>query len=483
MDKRKKNDTVLKMTTQPVGPLIISLAVPTIISMLVTNLYNTADTYFVSQLGTSASGAVGIIFSIMTMIQAVGFTIGMGSGSIVSRLIGGNDVKTASKFTSSAIICSLVLGSLLGMVGIIFQNQLIMRLGATETILPYAKDYAKFILIGTPFMATSFVMNNQLRFQGKAKYGMFGLTTGGILNIALDPLFIFVFDFGIKGAAIATLVSQCTSFTILLSAFLRKKSLTELSIKNISKNLSDYILIIKTGLPSFFRQGMATVAMIFLNLQTKIFGALSPEVIEAANRAGEISETTGELITAADCSIAAMAITNRVFMLLMSIAIGLGQGYQPVCGMNLGAQKYDRVRKAFKFLLKITFLLMSVFAIAVFIFAPEITLFFRKNEAVVLVASLAMRSQAVILPFHAIIFATNMTLQTAGRTRAASFTSVLRQGLFFIPLILILPHFIGLLGIQITQALSDLLTAFVSLPFAVHFFKTLDNEEGIKNEK
>lgn len=458
----KNDETVRKMLTEPVGSLIIKNAVPTICSMMITGIYNTADTFFVSKLGTSASGAVGIIFSIMAIIQAFGFTIGMGSGSIVSRLLGGGKKDSASKFTSTGVFTALFLGILIGGCGLVFQNQIITKLGATPTILPFAKDYARYIFIGIPFIMTSFVMNNQLRWQGKAMFSMVGLLTGGILNIFLDPIFIFGLDLGISGAAIATLLSQCVSFSILLSMFIRKKSVTELSFKNISLKAKDYFNIFKTGFPSFCRQGIGSLSMILLNTQ--------------AGKYGVISAVSGY---EADAAIAAMAISNRLFMLLMSVALGLGQGFQPVCGMNFGAKKYGRVKEGFFFLVKVTTGIMAVLALLVFIFATPIARLFRDDPNVINVAVFAMRAQALILPLHSLIFAANMMLQTTGRPGQATFLSSLRQGLYFIPLIYFLPMFLGLTGIQVSQAISDLLTAITSVPLVISFFRKYKEDEAV----
>ena len=444
--KKNQDEMLLRMTSAPVGGLITRMAIPTIVSMMITAIYNMADTFFVSQLGTSASGAVGINFSIMTIIQALGFTIGMGSGSLTSRALGAKDYEKANRYCSSAIIFTFVTGIVLGATGLIFQKPLVTMLGATPTIQPYAEDYARYILTGVPFMCTTFVMNNQLRFQGKAMLSMVGLTCGGILNIALDPLFIFVFKLGISGAAIATLLSQCVSFSLLLSVFLRKKSVAELSFSHVSFQAKTYARILKNGLPSLFRQGMATFATILLNV--------------AAGRYG-------------DAAVAGMSITNRVFMFLMSIAIGIGQGFQPVCGINFGARRLDRVREAFFFMVKATFSVMTAFGVLFVIFAPQIVAAFRNDPDVISVGSLAMRCQCASLPLHAILFGTNMMLQTTGEAKAATFLSSLRQGLYFIPLILILPHIIGITGVQITQAISDLLTSATSVPFAIGFFRKM----------
>lgn len=471
-DMSSKNpDTISLMTTAPVGPLIIKNAIPTIITMMVTAIYNTADTFFVSQLGTSASGAVGIIFSLMAMIQAGGFMIGMGSGSVTSRALGGQDFARANKYCSTAIFFVFTLGVVFSIFGTIFNRQIVTSLGATPTILPYAMDYARYIIFAAPFMMTAFTMNNQLRFQGKAAFSMIGMVSGGILNMILDPLFIFVFDFGISGAAIATLISQITSFSILLSMFIRRKSTAELSIKYVSRKVKTYIDIITTGMPSFFRQGMASISGVVMNISAAKYGAVM------IGFAGMTSAQT------ADAAVAGMSINNRIFMLLLSVAIGLGQGFQPVCGMNLGAKKYDRVKAANKFLIKVTSIIMAVFGLCVFIFAPEIAKSFRDDPAVIAVATVAMRFQACVLPFHSLIFGTNMLLQVAGVKKSATFLSSMRQGIVFVPMILILPQLVRLfgaepvLGVQMTPAVSDILSALIALPFMLRFFRKLENEK------
>ncbi len=454
------------MLTEPVGPLILKNAVPTIITMMITAIYNTADTFFVSRLGTSASGAVGVIFSLMVLMQACAFTIGMGSGSITSRALGASDFQKANTVCTSAIFTAFFIGVLFAIFGNLFREELVRHLGSTPTILPYALDYARYILFGAPFIITSFAMNNLLRFQGRAAFSMIGMISGGILNMLLDPLFIFVFGLGISGAALATLISQIVSFFILLSMFIRKKSLAELSARHISRSFKTYADIITTGLPSLFRQGMAAISGILLNKQAAFYGAITASLAASS-------------VLAADAAVAGMAITNRVDKLLLAIAIGLGQGFQPVCGINYGAGKTERVKQAYSFLVKLSAIIMSVCALVVFIFAPEIVRFFRNDEAVVAAGALALRAQAAVLPLHSLIFGTNMLLQVAGEKKSASFLSSLRQGLFFVPAIFLLPvlmNFLGfesIRGVQLTQAVCDTLTALCSLPFIVRFFRKL----------
>ena len=437
----------LKMTETPIPNLVSRLAVPTIISMLVSSIYNMADTFFVAKLGTSAAGAVGIVFSLMAVIQAIGFGLGMGSGSNISRLLGQQKNKEADIIASTGFFSAITFGLILTFFGTIFIDFLMKNLGATETILPYAKDYAKYILFGAPVMCASFVMNNILRSEGKAALSMVGITFGGILNIILDPVFIFVFKLGISGAAIATLLSQCISFSLLLSCFIRKKSTTKLHIKNVSKKIGTYLLIIKTGLPSLCRQALASTATIFLNVSASFYG---------------------------DSAVAAMSIVGRIFMFTMSAMIGLGQGFQPVLGYNYGAKKYDRVREAIFFTGKVGTVVMTSFAVIGFIFAEDIMKVFRKEDLeVIVIGAFAIKMQCLALPTHPMIVVSNMTLQIVGKSWQGTFLSAARQGIFFLPLIIIFSQAMGLIGIQITQPVADVLTAICTVPFMILFFKEI----------
>lgn len=453
MDKAGRDEKqYIKMTETPIPKLVSKLAIPTTISMLVTSIYNLADTFFVSQLSTSASGAVGIVFSLMTIIQAVGFTLGMGAGSLLSRRLGEKDKKAADMYASTAFYIALALGAVIMIAGQLFTEQLMIMLGATKTILEYALDYGNYILWAAPVMCASFVMNNILRSEGKAALAMVGLTTGGILNIILDPIFIFNLEMGTAGAALATLISQCISFCILLSVFLFKKCNTSLSPKNVSLRPRTVFDIVQTGLPSLSRQGLASVATVLLN--------------KAANSYG-------------DAAIAAMSISSKVAMLVSCICIGIGQGFMPVAGYNYGARKFDRVRKSFKFTLATDTVIMTVLGIAIFIFAPSIMKIFRAEDAAVIdIGTAAMRAQCIAMPLMSMTIIVNSTLQSLGKSVRATILSCCRQGIFFIPLILILPKFLGLSGIEYTQAIADALTFLVSLPFAIWFFKELKKEDS-----
>lgn len=437
----------IKMTETPVPKLIISLAIPTIISMLVTAIYNMADTFFVAKLGTSASGAVGIVFSLMAVIQAIGFTLGMGSGSLISRLLGAKQNERANEIASSGFFTAILFGSLLTIFGLLNLDNLMRILGASKTILPYASSYATYILIGAPIMCASFVLNNILRSEGRAKFAMIGIAFGSILNIFLDPIFIFVLDMGISGAAIATLISQATSFCILLSSVIRGVTVSRLNIKFMSKNISTYILIVKTGLPSFARQGLASLSTVLLNLCAVGYG---------------------------DAAVAALSIFNKVFMFIFSVVIGFGQGFQPVVGYNYGAKKYDRVKKSCFFTFKVGMTIMLIGSVLVFAFAPEIVkLFINDDLEVISIGTSCLRAQCIVMPFIPFCTVCNMTFQMIGKSWTATFLSSTRQGLFFIPILFIGNAVFGLRGIECTQALADMASCILSIPFARGFLKEL----------
>lgn len=448
MSSKKNNETQFnKMTQTSIPKLVSTLAVPTTISMLVTSIYNIADTFFVSQISTSASGAVGIVFSLMTIIQAIGFTLGMGSGSLLSRRLGQQDKKNADMYASTAFYSSIVCGIIISVIGLMFTEQLMSLLGATESIMQHAVAYGKYILISAPIMCGAFVLNNILRSEGKATLSMIGLCTGGLLNIILDPIFIFTLKMNTAGAALSTLISQFISFIILLMMFILKKSNISLNPKNVSRKMKNYIEIVSTGLPSFSRQGLASISTIFLN-----------------RAAGEYGDT----------AIAAMSIVAKVCTLVQCICIGISQGFMPVAGFNYGAKKYDRVKQGFKFTLITDTIIMTSLAVVIFIFADNIMRIFRADDIqVIKIGTSAMKAQCIAMPIMVITIVANSLLQSVGKSLKATILSCCRQGIFFIPLILILPNLFDLTGIEYTQAIADGLTALISIPFTITFFKKL----------
>lgn len=427
------------LTEEKIPTLVLNMAVPSIISMLITSFYNMADTFFVGQIGTTATAAVGVIFPLMSIIQALGFTFGHGSGNYISRKLGQGEVEDAKKMAATGFVSALVAGAIFGLVGLILLDGLVGILGATPTIAPYARQYAMYILIGTPFMASSLVLNNQLRFQGSAFFGMIGMGVGAVLNIALDPLFIFVLDMGVSGAALATILSQIVSFCLLLRGCTRGGNIA-ISLKNFSPSWARYKEIARGGTPSLFRQGLGSVATICLNFAAGIYG---------------------------DAAIAGMSIVTRVLQFANSAIIGLGQGFQPVCGFNYGAKLYGRVRKAFWFTVSLAFCVLLIGSIVGIAFAPQIIAIFRKEDLeVIKIGALSLRLQCIFLPLSAFVVGSNMMLQTIGKPVKASISAAARTGLFFVPAILILPQFFGLLGVQMSQAVADLCSFVLCVPLA-----------------
>lgn len=443
---QQENAQYRKMTETPVSKLIIMLGIPTTISMLVTNIYNMADTYFVGRLGTSASGAIGVVFGLMAIIQAFGFMFGHGAGSIISRRLGARDVESASRFASTSFFASLAAGGAITLFGFLFLETLVRLLGSTDTILLYAKTYAGFILAAAPFMASSCVLNNILRYEGHAAIAMVGLTTGSVLNIFGDWLLMEKMGFGVEGAGIATALSQTLSFFLLLFMFFGGKTQSRISFRYVTKNISELALICKTGLPSLMRQGLSSIATMLLNGQAGMYG---------------------------DAAVAAMSIVNRICFLLFSIGLGIGQGYQPVAAFNYGAKKYDRVRKGFFFTLCAGEVLLGSAALIGLLAPAQLVAFFRNDPAVIEVGKVALTAQLVALFFQPLSICANMMFQSVGKNKIATFLSMLRSGLYFIPIIVIFSQAFGLFGVEIAQTAADILAFFTALPFTVSFLRKL----------
>ena len=447
-----------RMVETPMTRLIVAMALPTTASQLVTVIYNTADTYFVSQMGTSATAAVGVVFSLMSIIQAFGFGLGMGASSIISRKLGARPEEDAHRIGSSAFAAAIAFGLAILVAGLCALEPFMRLLGSTETILPYACGYARYILIGAPIMCSSFVLNNILRSQGQATLAMWGLCAGGLLNIALDPLLIFAFNMGIEGAAVATVLSQCVSFAILLSVFLRDRSIVQLRPRYISHRPGDYLMILRMGLPTICRQGLASLASALMNIQGALFG---------------------------DAAVAALTVSNKVYLLVRNIVIGVGQGFQPVAGYNYGARNTKRVREAFFVTCVIGTALCVVATGVLTLFAHEITGLFSKDAEMIPLCVKALYYFSAVTPLLAYSTYVNQLYQCLGFSGQASFLASCRQGIFYLPLIYLLPHFIGLDGVMLTQPLADLLTFIISIPYQVWFYRhilRLEPRPGIAGE-
>lgn len=435
-----------KMTGTPVQSLIVRLSIPTVLSMLVTNIYNVVDTAFVGKLGTSASGAVGIVFGFMSIIQAVGFLFGQGCGAILSRKLGQKDIKSASQTASTGFFLSLVIGTIASIFCFICIEPLVMLLGSTDTIAPYAIEYIKFILATAPLMAAGFTLNNILRYEGKAFYGMIALFSGAIMNIGGDMLFMFGLRMGISGAGLSTAISQAVSFVFLLTPFIQKKTQCTLSVKMMKVTAPHIWDIFVTGCPSLLRQGLNSLATILLNYLSGAYG---------------------------DSAVAAMSIVSRVYFFIFAVALGVGQGFQPVSAFNYGAGKYRRVRDGYRFTVILSTALIIAGGIGVICFAPQIIWHFRNDPEVVHYGTRALRLQCVagiLMPFT---MATEMLLQSTGKKFRASLLSALRSGIIFIPALWTLAYFRGMAGIQEAQPLAFVLSVIPTAFFTVRYFRDL----------
>jgi putative MATE family efflux protein len=442
-----------KMTETPVSALVITLGIPTTISMLVTSVYNMADTYFVSEEGNSASGAVGVVFGLMAVITAFGFMFGQGSGVVASKALGARDRDRAYRSDSTGFTLALMVGALISIIGLVFLDPVMRLLGSTETILPYARDYSIFILIASPVMCASCVLNNILRFEGKAFYSMIGLCTGAGLNIFGDWLLIHRMGMGVKGAGIATAISQCISFCLLLIPFLIGKSEGKLRLRSVTLTFKMIGDICKTGLASLIRQGLASLSTMLLNNCAKKYG---------------------------DAAVAAMSIVNRVCFFTFATALGIGQGFQPVCSFNFGAKRYDRVRKAYTFTFIVGEILLGVAAIVGFFLSDRIIAIFRDDPEVVRIGTTALAAQFIGQLFQPLTVCSNMLFQSVGKSFMASAVSVCRNGLCFIPVLLLLTATLGLPGVQYSQAIADVLTFFVVAPFGLRYVNELKKMEQQK---
>ncbi|MCR5368695.1 putative efflux protein, MATE family [Eubacterium ruminantium] len=455
MFKKKTVDKYTYMTETPVPKLITELAVPTIISMLITGIYNTADTYFVGRVpgeATAATAAVGLVFPLMAVIQAFGFFFGHGSGNFLSRMLGAGKKKESSEMASNGFVMALLFGITIAILGNIFMGPLVEFLASDKvdaSTLAMTDDYARIILIGAPFMMCQFVINSQLRFQGSAVYAMVGLVAGAIVNIILDPILILVLKMNVTGAAIATVLGQITSFVILLIGCSKGENI-RLSLKNVNINKYYIVQIINGGIPSLFRQGLAAISGSLLNHAAAEFGGTP--------------------------TVSGITIVSRTMMLLISALIGFGQGFQPVCSFNYGANKKERVREGFWFCVKWGTVFLTVIAIVCYSYATNIVEFYRKDLSVVSVGEVTLRFQTIVLPLNAFIVMTNMMLQSIGKGVKASITASARNGLFFIPAIIILPKLFGLTGVEITQMVADILTFMITIPFAISELKKMKSD-------
>jgi len=430
-----------KMTETPVPKLILNLGIPTTISMLITNIYNMADTYFVGTLGESAQAATGVLFTVQAIMQGIAFMFGHGGGTFIARALADKNTKEATKYISSAFFVGGLIGLIITFLGLSFLDPLVRFLGSTETIVPHAKDYGMWILLAAPFIICSFILNNGLRYEGKAFYAMFGLTAGGLLNIFGDYYLVIKCGLGVYGAGLATAASQVVSFSILLFMYL-KMAQSSIQLKAVSKDFHLYLTICKVGLPSLIRQGLTSVTNGLLNNLTKPFG---------------------------DAAIAAMSVVSRYSNFLMCVGLGMGQGFQPVASFNYQAKRVDRVKKGLLFTTAFGLVFIGAMSTISIIFAEPIISIFQKHPDLIAIGSKALRFTAFGMMFMPFSVPVNMLYQSIQQPTISSVLSLIRSGMVTIPILLFGVPILGLLGIQIAQPTADMIAGLISIPFIIRF--------------
>lgn len=435
----KQDAKFIRMTTRPVGRLVTAMAVPSIVSMLVTGIYNLADTFFIGQINTQSVAALGIVFSYMVLVQSVAIFFGQGSGNYISRALGRREVDDAEVMAATGLFSSVLTGLILAALSFAFMRPILTLLGSTPTILPYATDYFSFILLGAPFIMGTFTLNNQMRHQGNAMLSMIGIVSGAVLNIALDPVFIFVLGLGIRGAGMATAISQVIGFCIMLGMTGRHGTLP-LRFSCFKPTLRRYRDIAAGGLPSLARQGLMSVSAICLNQLASAYG---------------------------DGAIAAFSVVSRITMLACAAMIGYGQGFQPVCGFNYGAGNYDRVRKAFWHSCGVSTVYCTVLAVLGWLFADPLVTLFRDDAEVIRIGGEVLRYQCYSFPLVGFITLANMYLQNIRKTIPAIIMASARQGIFFLPALFIGHAVWGFTGIEISQALADAGSFLFAVPMVL----------------
>ena len=454
MRKRNSQDQQQRRTmmlNEPIRKIIPQMAIPTIVAFLINSIYSLADTYFVTALGTNATAAVSVNSSLDQVILMCGSMLAMGANSYIARLLGKGDDKKASQVLSTAFFLAAGIGLTLTIFGSIFMTPMVRLLGATDTCERFAIEYATYVLLAAPFMAANFVMNQCLRSEGNAFLSMMGMGIGGILNCILDPIFITGLGMGVAGASLATAICKLVSFAILITPYLKRKSLLHLSIRNFHMSMDIMKEIIGVGSSSMFRSGLAVVSAIMLN---KIAGQISDSVL------------------------AGIGVCNKIMMFPFGIILGFGNGFQPVAGFNWGAKRYDRVSESYRFSSWVATLGSVVMGAALYVLAPGIIrLFAGQDPHMLQIATLCLRLQCLALPIHAWVVVVNMLCVSLGEAKGALLLSTARQGTCFIPIVIPMGKLWGADGLAGVQSVADVLSLVLAIPLAVQVHKKIKTAE------
>ena len=444
------------MLNAPIHRVIPQMAVPTIVAFLITTIYSLADTYFVSSLGTSATAAVSVNASLDQLIMMCGSMLAVGANSYIARLLGQGDQKKASQVLSTSFFAAAAMGLLLLIFGSIFMTPMVRLLGATPTCEQHSIDYATYVLLAAPFMASNFVMNQCLRSEGSATLSMIGMGIGGVLNCILDPIFIFALDMGVAGASLATAISKLVSFAILIFPYITRRSVLRLSIRNFCPSRDIISKVVSMGSSSMFRNGLAVVAGIMLN-----------------DLAGNISDSV----------MAGVGVTNKIMMFPFGIILGFGNGFQPVAGFNWGAKRYDRVAQSYKFSSVTALIGGAAMGLLLAVFAdPIIVLFAGSDPEMRSIGAICMWTQCLALPLHAWVAMVNMYCVALGNAKGAFILSTARQGSCFVPILYPLAWIAGAYGVASVQAVADVLTLAMAIPIVIAMTKKIRQARALAEQ-
>ena len=456
MEKPNANSRQLMMLNEPIHRVIPKMAVPTIVAFLITTIYSLADTYFVSSLGESATAAVSVNSSLDQLIMMCGSMLAVGANSYIARLLGQGNQKKASQVLSTSFFAASALGLVLLVFGSIFMTPMVRLLGATPTCEQHSIDYATYVLLAAPFMASNFVMNQCLRSEGSATLSMIGMGIGGVLNCFLDPIFIFTLDMGVAGASLATAISKLVSFAILIFPYITRRSVLRLSIRNFCPSRDIVSKVVSMGSSSMFRSGLAVVAGIMLN-----------------NLAGDISDSV----------MAGVGVTNKIMMFPFGIILGFGNGFQPVAGFNWGAKRYDRVEESYRFSAWVALIGATAMAVLFAVFVdPIIGLFAGDSPEMRKIGILCTITQCIALPIHAWVAIVNMLCVGLGNAKGAFILSTARQGSCFVPILYPLAWAFGAYGVASVQAVADVLTLAMAIPIVIAMTKKIRQARALAEQ-
>ena len=447
----ERNNKLELLGSAPIPKALMALGIPIMIGMLINALYNLVDAYFVSGLGKSQMGAISVVFPLGQVVVGLGLMFGNGAASYLSRLLGRGDKDTADKVASTALYSSILIGAIIILLSAIFLKPILVMLGATETIMPYALTYARIYVLSCIFNVFNVTMNKIVSSEGAAKTTMCALLLGAVLNIGLDPLFIYTLDMGVEGAAIATAISQMVSTLVYLTYVLRKKSVFSFSIKEFSPTRQMVTEILKIGVPTLVFQLLTSLSIALINRASSNYG---------------------------DSVIAGMGAVTRVTSMGTLVVFGFLKGFQPIAGFSYGARKFDRLREAIKtsIIWSTSFCLVVGLVMAVFS-TQIISQFTEGDNQMILVGQKSLFANGITFILFGFYTVYSSLFPALGKGAAGFFLGACRQGVCFVPVVLLLPMVWGMNGILYAQPIADVISVVITVFMALHLHRELSMAE------